>query len=76
MLDNAAELFDLLVTLGYAVLGAGLVGTGLLAELRSLSTFGGGQFIFGVWLAVLGGVAIAAGVMMYTDKVQSRLGGA
>lgn len=76
MLDNAAELFDLLVTLGYAVLGAGLVGTGLLAELRSLATFGGGQLIFGVWLAVLGGVAIAAGVMLFTDKVQSRVGGA
>ena len=50
MLNNAVELFDLLVTLGWAVLGAGLVGTGLLAELRSLATFGGGQLIFGVFM--------------------------
>jgi hypothetical protein len=74
MLESLPELFDLFVTLGYAVLGAGLVGTGLLAELRSLATLGGGQLVFGAWLAVIGGVAIAAGVMLYTDKVQSRIG--
>jgi len=74
MLEKIAELFDLAVTLGYAVLGAGLVGTGLLAELRSVGSLGGGELVFGAWLAVIGGVAIAAGVMLYTDKVQSRIG--
>ena len=74
MLNTLAELFDLVVTLGYAVLGAGLVGTGLIAELRSVATFGGGKLVFGVWLAVLGAVAIAAGTMLFTDKVRSRLG--
>lgn len=73
MLNNAAELFDLLVTLGYALLGAGLVGTGLLAELRSISSLSAGEFVFGLWLAGIGVVAIAAGTLLFTDKVKSRL---
>lgn len=76
MLSNPAELVDLLVTLGYAVLGAGLVGGGLLAELRSVATFSGGEPIFGLWLAGLGTLGIAAGTMLFTDKVKSRVGGA
>ncbi|MFC3477669.1 hypothetical protein [Halobacterium litoreum] len=74
MLDSLPELFDALVTLGYAVLGAGLVGGGLLAELRSVASVGGGDLVFGTWLAGMGIVAIAAGTMLYTDKVRSRLG--
>jgi len=73
MLNNFAELFDLVVTLGYAVLGAGLMGTGLLAELRSVSSLSGGEFVFGLWMAGVGVVAIAAGTMLFTDKVKSRL---
>lgn len=73
MLNNLAELVDLAVTLGYAVLGAGLVGTGLLAELRSVSSLSGGEFVFGLWMAGVGVVAIAAGTMLFTDKVKSRL---
>jgi hypothetical protein len=76
MLSNPAELLDLLVTLGYAVLGAGLVGGGLLAELRSVASLGGGEFVFGIWLAGLGMIAIAAGTMVFTDKVKSRIGAA
>jgi hypothetical protein len=76
MLSNPAELFDLIVTLGYAVLGAGLVGGGVLAELRSVATLGSGEVIFGLWLAGLGVVAIAAGTMLFTDKVKSRIGAA
>jgi hypothetical protein len=76
MLSNAAELVDILVTLGYAVLGAGLVGGGLLAELRSVATLSGGETIFGLWLAGLGVIAIAAGTMLFTDKVKSRIGAA
>lgn len=74
MLSNFAELFDLAVTLAYAVLGAGLVGTGVLAELRSAATFGSGELVLGVWLAVMGVVAIAAGTMLFTDKVRARVG--
>ncbi|MGB9964551.1 hypothetical protein [Halobacterium hubeiense] len=76
MLDNAAELVDLAVTLAYAVLGAGLVGTGLLAELRSVASLGSGELVLGAWLAAMGVVAIAAGTMLFTDKVGTRLGGA
>ncbi|MCG1004290.1 MULTISPECIES: hypothetical protein [Halobacterium] len=75
MLNNAAELFDVAVTLGYAVLGAGLMGTGVLTELRSATTIGSGQTVLGVWLAVIGVVAIAAGTMLFTDKVRARIGG-
>lgn len=73
MLNNFAELFDLVVTLGYAVLGAGLVGTGLLAELRSFASLSSGELVMGLWLAGIGVVAIAAGTMLFTDKVKSRL---
>ncbi|MUV61444.1 hypothetical protein GJ634_12310 [Halobacterium sp. CBA1126] len=76
MLDNAAELVDLAVTLAYAVVGAGLVGTGLLAELRSVASLGSGELVLGAWLAAMGVVAIAAGTMLFTDKVGTRLGGA
>lgn len=74
MLSNFAELFDVAVTLAYAVLGAGLVGTGVLAELRSVASFGGGELVLGAWLAVMGVVAIAAGTMLFTDKVRARIG--
>lgn len=73
MFTTLAELFDLAVTLGYAVLGAGLVGTGLLAELRSVSSLSSGELIFGLWMAGIGVVAIAAGTMLFTDKVKSQL---
>jgi len=76
MLDNAAELVDLAVTLAYAVLGAGLVGTGVLTELRSVASLGSGELVLGAWLAAMGVVAIAAGTMLFTDKVRTRLGGA
>ena len=77
MLNNAAELFDLAVTLAYAVLGAGLVGTGILTELRSVTTLSGsGQVVLGVWFGLIGVVAIAAGTMLFTDKVRARIGGA
>lgn len=75
MLSNPAELFDLLITLGYAVLGAGLVGGGVIAEFRSVATLGG-ETVLGVWFAVVGVVAIAAGTMLFTDKVKARLGAA
>ncbi|GAA0261613.1 hypothetical protein [Halobacterium noricense] len=74
MLSNFAELFDLAVTLAYAVLGAGLVGTGVLTELRSVATLGSGELILGAWFAVIGVVAIAAGTMLFTDKVRARVG--
>ncbi len=74
MLSNFAELFDVAVTLAYAVLGAGLVGTGLLAELRSVASLGSGELVLGAWLAVMGVVAIAAGTMLFTDKVRARVG--
>lgn len=73
MLSNLTELFDLAVTLAYAILGAGLVGTGILAELRSMSSLSGGELVMGLWLAGIGVVAIAAGTMLFTDKVKSRL---
>jgi len=75
MLNNAAELFDVAVTLAYAVLSAGFVGAGVLTELRSAATLGGGETVLGVWLAVMGVVAIAAGTMLFTDKVRARIGG-
>ncbi|WP_336035984.1 hypothetical protein [Halobacterium yunchengense] len=73
MLDNAAELVDLALTLLYAVAGAGLIGGGLLAELRSVASLSGGDLVFGLWLAGVGVVAIAAGAMVFTDKVRARL---
>jgi hypothetical protein len=73
MLNNVAELFDLAMTLAYAVLGAGLLGTGVLAELRSVASLGSGQLVLGAWLAVMGVVAIAAGTMLFTDKVRARI---
>ncbi|MFB6072120.1 MAG: hypothetical protein ABEJ88_04040 [Halobacterium sp.] len=73
MLESLPELVDAAVTLGYAVLGAGLVGTGVLAELRSAATLGGGETALGVWLAVMGAVAIAAGVLLFTDEVRERV---
>jgi len=76
MLNNAAELFDAVVTLVYAVLGAGFVGAGVFTELRSAATLGGGETVLGAWLAVIGVVAIAAGTMLFTDKVRARIGGA
>ncbi|NIB98019.1 hypothetical protein [Halobacterium sp. R2-5] len=76
MLSNFAELFDVAVTLAYAVLGAGLVGTGVLVELRSVASLGGGDLVLGVWLAAMGVVAIAAGTMLFTDKVRARIGDA
>lgn len=75
VLDSAPELFDGAVTLLYAVLGAGLVGTGLLAELRSVASIGGGEVVLGAWLAVMGAVAIAAGTKLFSRQVGGRLGG-
>lgn len=74
MLESLPELFDGVVTLLYAVIGAGLVGTGLLAELRSAASIGGGELVFGAWLAVMGAVAIAAGTKLFTERVQTRIG--
>jgi hypothetical protein len=73
MLDSLPELFDLAVTLVYAVAGAGLVGGGLLAELRSASTLGHGDVVLGAWLAVMGAVALAAGTKLFRERVRGRL---
>lgn len=74
MLDSLPELFDLAVTAVFALVGATLVGGGLLAELRSLTALGGGgDLVWGVWLAVMGVVAVAAGVKVFRDTVAGRL---
>lgn len=72
MLDSLPELFDVAVTLLYAVVGAGLVGGGLLAELRSATSLGHGDVVLGAWLAVMGVVALAAGTKLFREQVLGR----
>ena len=74
MLESLPELFDLAVTALFALVGATLVGGGLLVELRSVSALGGGgDLVWGVWLAVMGMVAVAMGVKVFRDTVAGRL---
>jgi hypothetical protein len=74
MLESLPELFDAAVTALFALLGATLVGGGLVAELQSASTLGGGGDVgFGLWLAVMGAVGVAAGVKVFRDAVAGRL---
>jgi hypothetical protein len=73
MLDSLPELFDIAVTLLYAVAGVGLVGGGLLAELRSATTLGHGNLVLGAWLAVMGAVAVVAGAKLFRENVRGRL---
>lgn len=74
MLESLPELFDLAVTALFALVGATLVGGGMLAELRSLTALGGGgDLVWGVWLAVMGAAAMAMGVKVFSDAVAGRL---
>lgn len=73
MLESLPELFDLAVTALFALVGAVLVGGGLLAELRSVSALGGGDLVFGAWLAVMGAAAVAMGGKVFTDALAGRL---
>ena len=73
MLDSLPELFDLAVTALFALVGATLVGGGLLAELRSVSSLGGGDLVWGVWLAVMGAAAMAMGAKVFSDALAGRL---
>jgi len=74
MLESLPELFDAVVTALFALLGATLVGGGLVAELRSAATLGGGgDLVWGGWLAVMGAVAVAMGVKVFRDAVAGRL---
>ncbi|SEW19201.1 hypothetical protein [Halobacterium jilantaiense] len=74
MLESLPELFDALLTPLLAVVGATLVGGGLFAELQSYSSLGGGgDLVWGVWLAVMGAAAVAMGVKVFTDALAGRL---
>jgi len=74
MLESLPELFDLAATPVLALVGATLVGGGLFAELQSAASLGGGgDLVWGVWLAVMGAVAVAMGVKVFTDAVNGRL---
>lgn len=74
MLESLPELFDLAVTALFALVGATLVGGGMLAELRSLTALGGGgDLVWGVWLAVMGAAAMAMGAKVFSDAVAGRL---
>lgn len=74
MLESLPELFDVAVTALFALVGATLVGGGLLAELQSVATLGGGgDLVWGVWLAVMGAAAVGMGVKVFSDAVAGRL---
>ena len=74
MLESLPELFDLAVTALFALVGATLVGGGLLAELRSVAALGGGgDLVWGVWLAVMDAAAVAMGVKVFRDALAGRL---
>jgi len=74
MLESVPELFDLAVTALFALVGATLVGGGLVAELQSAASLsGGGDLVWGVWLAVMGAVAVAMGVKVFRDALAGRL---
>ena len=49
--------------LAYAVAGVGLAAAGVFAELTSVSYYTAGNTVFAVWLAVMGLVALYAGVV-------------
>lgn len=74
MLESLPGLFDAAVTALFALVGATLVGGGLVAELQSASTLGsGGDLVWGVWLAAMGAVGVAMGVKVFRDAVAGRL---
>lgn len=59
--------------LGYGLAAVALTAVGVLAELNSLSYLSAGNTIFGVWLAVMGMIALYAAFSVGTDKVLPRL---
>lgn len=74
MLESLPELFDAAATALFALVGATLVGGGLLAELRSATELGAGaDIVWGVWLAVMGAAAVAMGAKVFTDALAGRL---
>lgn len=65
---------SLLELLAYAIVAVGLTLVGLFAELTSLSYFVGGNVLFGIWLALMGAIALYAGIVaLGVEEVLPRL---
>jgi hypothetical protein len=60
--------------LAYAVAAVGLTAAGVIAELTSINYLSAGNLTFAVWLAVMGAVALYAGVVaLGIEEVLPRL---
>lgn len=58
----------------YAFVGSILVVLGAFAELTSLGYIATGNYVFGIWLIVMGGIALYAGIIgIGAKKVLPRL---
>ncbi|MES3518078.1 MAG: hypothetical protein PPP58_10480 [Natronomonas sp.] len=57
----------------YGLVTLVLSALGVFAEWTSLSHLTGGEYIFGVWLAVMGALALYAAFSIATDRLLPRI---
>lgn len=70
MLDSLVEI---LPELGYAAAATALAIVGVSVELNGLQSVAGGDLVVGIWMTVLGAVALYACLELTRDKVLPAL---
>lgn len=72
--DTLADaLVDGGVTVGYALASLGLTAAGIDAEYQGFAHLGAGDLTLAGWFAVVGAVALSAGLLLARDRLLPRM---